>query len=135
MDIKTRGKFWACLETFQPDFSVWVDVSKLGRTRESAWKKGGWLAVIKRVSSFRHFQRISFHSPFVSLPHFLISYEKGEKKVKVGKNSSRDEKWEFLEKRMELFLVMKMSWWEAREGEREKEEDERTKLKRGSGNM
>lgn len=73
--------------------------------------------------------------PFVSLPHFLISYEKGEKKVKVGKNSSRDEKWEFLEKRMELFLVMKMSWWEAREGEREKEEDERTKLKRGNGNM
>lgn len=74
---------------------------------------------------------LSIPLPFVSLPHFLISYEKGEKKVKVGKNSSRDEKWEFLEKRMELFLVMKMSWWEAREGERERKKRMKERSWRG----
>ena len=136
--MKTRGKFWACLETFQPEFSSLGGCLQKNTREESlvlgSRRRGDGWAVIKRSRPFATSKGyLSIPLSLVSLPRFLISCEKGGKKVKVGKNSSRGEKWEFVEKRMELFLVMKISWWEARERERERDRDRQRERERERG--
>lgn len=121
VDIKTRAKFWnLAWKPSNRTFQSGGDVSKLGAQQSLGWleKKEGWLAVIKRVSSFRHFQRIYLlpllSSLFLFFLNFLLKKKKEKlKRILVGGGGR---KMGISRKENELiFLVMKISWWEARE--------------------
>lgn len=92
VDIKTRAKFWnLAWKPSNRTFQSGGDVSKLGAQQSLGWleKKEGWLAVIKRVSSFRHFQRIYLLPLLSSLFLFFLNFLLKKEKGKVEKNSSR----------------------------------------------